>query len=173
MIYLKHSILYGLIGGIACLAWFLGVYNFGINPFFSFWANLVIVIVGGAAFFSIYRYAKPLEQFSFGHGLVVGGFTVAAIGVIASTGIYIASEYFIPQAVEMYKNESLKHLIVNKETLIKESNLEVYNAYLKSVPLINALNSTSRYCISNIFIPGLMFSVLSSLPLRKKKADDQ
>ena len=173
MIYLKHTLFYGTLGGIICLSWFLGVYSFGFNPFFSFWGNLVILLVGGNAFFSLYRFAKPLETFSFGQGLLLGGLTVILTGLVACTGIYFATQYFIPNAIEIYKSESLKHLLANKEALIKESSLEIYNTYLKSIPDITVWNSTTRYFTSNMVIPGLMFTILSSLPLRKKSASPQ
>jgi hypothetical protein len=167
----SHTLKFGFLGSIICALWFYGNFYFGINPYFSFWANLVIVLVGVTAFSSIYFYAKKLDNFSFGQGLAVGGLTVLISGLITMITLYILGTYIIPNAVEIYKNESLAHLVKNKESLIKDSSPKVYKAYLESIPQINAWNSAFRYFLSNIIIPGLMFSILSSLPLRKKKSD--
>lgn len=168
MNYLKHALIFGIFSGFVCYAWFLTVYSFGINPFFSFWANLVILFVGGTTFFSIYMYAKSLQTFSFGQGLFLGGFTNMITGIFCCLCIYLSTTYVIPNAIEIYRNESLLHLLSNKQNLIKESSITIFNTYLQSIPNIDAQNSSIRYFISNIIIPGLMFTILSSLPLRKK-----
>lgn len=166
---IKHSLLYGSLGSLLVISWFFGSYiATGANPYFSFWGNLVIVVVGISVFLSIFLFAKTQESFSFGQGIAIGGLTVLVMGFVSSLVIYfVVNQYFI-EIIELYKSESLAHMLKNKDQLIKESNQEMYDTYLKSIPEINANNSTIRYFISNLIVPGLMLSALSALPLRKK-----
>lgn len=166
---IKHASIFGFLGSILIVFWFFGSYlATGNNPYFSFWGNLVIAIVGLSVFFAIYFYAKSKDSFSFGQGILIGGMTLFIMSIVASTIIYfIVNQYFI-EIIELYKSESLAHLTKNKLQLIDDSNKEIYETYLKSIPQIDAYNSTTRYCISNLIVPGLMLSILAALPLRKK-----
>jgi Protein of unknown function (DUF4199) len=165
----KASALGGLLGGILIYIWFLTVYLYNQNPFFGFWANLVIIWVGITVFTTQFLYRKMYvnQTFSFGHGVLIGGLTTVLSGLIGGMLIYISTQYFIPNAIEVYKNEALKHLIVNKKQLIKESSEAIYQTYLGSIPQITAFNSVQRHFTSNILIPGLMFSFLTAIALRK------
>lgn len=166
---IKHALIFGLIGSLLIISWFFGSYIITeSNPYFSFWGNLVIVIVGISVFFSIYFYAKPLESFSFGQGIAIGGLSLLIMSTISASIIYLIVNQYFAEIIELYKSESMVHLVKNKKQLIEDSSQEIYDSYLKSIPKINTYNSTTRYFISNLIVPGLMLSVLSTLPLRKK-----
>lgn len=165
----KHALKFGTLGAVAVLFWFWMSFNWlQANAFFSFWGNLVILVVGVCVFFSLYFYAKNQTDFSFAQGLLLGGATILGIVLLSGGGIYVLTQYLQPQIVELYKAESLLHLQKNKEALIADSSKEIYETYLQSIPQINAYNSTMRYIFSNLIVPGLMLSILSALPLRKK-----
>ena len=169
--FIRTALIFGILGGVVCSLYFCGVYYLKKNPFFSFWGNLVIIFVGVSIFISIYIYSRKYSEgaFSFGQGILLGGITALIICITVGIIIYVIAEYVEPGMVEIYKTDSLQHLLKNKDQLIKESSLEIYAAYLKSIPEMNAYNSVQRYIIANILIPGLMFSILSTLPLRRKK----
>lgn len=166
---LNQSIKFGVAGSLVVIFWFWMCFNLlHVNSFFSFWGNLVLVVVGIFVFFSLYFYAKKQTDFSFLQGLLLGGGTILVISLLSSIGIYVLTEFLQPQIIDLYKTESLIHLQKNKEALISDSSQEIYDAYLQSIPSINAFNSVKRYVFSNIIVPGLMLSILSTLPLRKK-----
>lgn len=164
----KHAAVYGILGAFLVAFWFWMCFNLlHANSFFSFWGNLVILVVGVVVFFSIFTKSRKSDQFSFGQGLLLGGGTLLVMSVLGGTLLYIITQYFQPEIIELYKSESLIHLQKNKEALIADSSPEIYEAYLKSVPLITAYSSVQRYVFSNILVPGMMLSILSTLPLRK------
>ncbi len=166
---IKHALKFGLIGAIGVIFWFWMSFNWlQANAFFSFWGNLVILVVGICVFFSLYFYAKVRNEFSFAQGLLLGGTTILVIVIFAGFFIFLLTNYWQPQIITLYKAESLIHLQKNKDALIADSSKEIYEMYLQSIPQIDAYNSVKRYIFSNLVVPGLMLSILSALPLRKK-----
>lgn len=168
--YLNTTLLYGIFGGLACSVWFISVYYSGANAFYSFPQKLVILVQGTVVYLGIryHRSKYSTEEFSFAEGIFTGLCISLALSIISSLFMYIFSQYIHPEMVAAHVEELKKYLLLNKEELIKQSSVEVYEGNFKNVDGVTAYTLMLDELIWKM-IRGLMFSILASLTLRRQK----
>ncbi|MFN0048939.1 MAG: DUF4199 domain-containing protein [Cytophagales bacterium] len=169
--YLVQASIWGISGGFACFIWFLAVYYSGVNPFYSVPQSLVILLQAAVVYFGMmeFRDRQISKEFSFGEGLLCGLLITLFLTVISSVVVYGFVQYFYPEMVATHILELKKYLITNKQLLVKESSIEVFEGNLRNVNQVSAFTLGVDEFIWKM-IRGIMLSILAALILRRKVA---
>ncbi len=169
--YLKQALLFGLTGGVICFLWFLIVYYSGANPFYSFPQKLVILLQAVVSYLSIrdFRNRYYKEEFSFASGIFCGLAVSILLALVCSILVYIFVAYMHPEMVAAHIIELKNYLIANKQLLIKESSIEVFEGNFKNVNEVTTFTLVLDEFIWKM-IRGIMFTILATLTLRREKS---
>ena len=167
----KIILFIALPGSIFCFLWFLGVIYIDFNPFYSFAQRLIILPQALISFGAVWFYRKWLKEkdFSFGQGLGIGLVTSIMVASISSILVYLYCQYYDSNLVTNHIVTLKEYLAINKAKLIDESSEAIYNGNFANVEKVNATSLAIDDFIWKL-IRGTMFSILSSLALRRKLA---
>jgi len=168
--YVNQTLIFGLAGGFACFLWFIIVYYAGANPFYSFSQKLVILLQAVICYIAIRYFREKYfnDAFSFGEGILCGLLVTVLLSVFCSVMVYAFIEIVDPEMVVSHIAELKKYLIENKKLLVDESSIDVYEGNFKNVDGVTTYTLVLDEFIWKI-IRGLMFTILSSLTLRRSK----
>lgn len=164
--YLKASYLFGVLGGLLCLAALLVMYVLDTDPvgFTEVFGYLIIPVF---VFLGIKNFRDHLNggEMAFGQGMTAGFFVYSILALISAIGIFILLR-LDPAIFMEYRSSNLLLLEGKKEVLIEQLDEEAYVKTLVNISNMTVLDVAFNDFLRKIF-PGLFFTIIISLMLKR------
>ncbi len=165
--YLESSYRFGVIGGLFCVLAFVVfrwtnndptnfsmIFGYLMMPFFLF---------AGIKYFK----DKNKGKLSFAHGMTIGFYIYSIVSIISGLGIYIILLAF-PALFEEIKSSKIEVVEKNRQMIIDQLNEESFKITYSNILEMTPLDIGFNDFIWKI-LPGLFFTILISIILRKTK----
>jgi hypothetical protein len=165
---LEASYRFGLIGGIFCVLAFLVFQWSGIDPTnFSMIFGYVLIPVFVFIGIRFFRDKVNHGELSFAQGMTVGFIIYSIIAVLSGLGIYLILLVY-PGLFEEIKASKITVIENNRQLIIDQLNEASFQVTYESVLEMTPADISFNDFIWKI-IPGLFFTILISIILRKTK----
>ena len=166
--YFKTAYQFGLLGGVLCILSFLAISFMQEDP-----SNLNLIfgylIVPISVFLAIKFYKEYSNEtfLSFSEGMTIGFVTYLILGLVSTLGIWIIL-IAQPELFQAIKESKLQVLMENRDTIVTQVGEESFQYTEQSIKKLSSWNVALNDGIWKI-IPGLFFSIIISIILRKNK----
>lgn len=164
--YLITAYKFGMLGGLLSIISFYSLSYFHPDP-----TNLNLIfgyfLIPVSVFLSVKFYKDYTNSgyLSFAEGMTVGFVTYGLIGLFSTLGIWLILQ-FSPEMFELIKAQKLALLAENKEMILSQVGEDSYASTQKSMEALSPWNVALNDGLWKI-IPGLFFSIIISIILRK------
>lgn len=164
--YLKTAYQFGLLGGLLSSVSFYCFTFFNPDP-----TNLNLIFGYVLIPVSIYLSIKFFKEYSnsgyisFSEGMTVGFVTYGLLAALSTLGIWLVL-FLSPELFDLIKTEKIQLLDQNKELIVSQVGQNSFDATQKSMRGLTPWNLALNDGLWKI-IPGLFFSIIISIILRK------
>jgi len=164
------AVRYGAVGGILAVAAFLVFHYMGLPPgsLLSFLST--IIVVGMFTFLPMRDFKASTDYgFRFYHGMTIGFVSYLMIATVFSLFYLLFIKVIEPEYLQTKMEFLRDNLIQEKEQMIEEFGLDVYERQLKGMNVVSVSADVISEFAKRLFI-GLFIAPVFSIILRTRQA---